>query len=169
MGFAFSSQAFAKLELPQNLTSSDRQEALRIIGLGTSAKILTNPYALGGYHGIEFGIALESIPTEDVSRLGSRLPNPQAEVTIPKLTVGKGLYSNLDFFIHFMPYNQNSELSQYGGVLRWGFYEASSIPISANITAHMNFGNINNQLTTKTYGADLIGAINVNEVALYAG
>jgi hypothetical protein len=33
----------------------------------------------------------------------------------------------------------------------------------------MNFGNINNQMTTRAYGVDLVGGINVNEVALYAG
>lgn len=164
-----SAQAWAALQLPQGLNSGDRKEALKIVGFGTSAKILTDPYSLGGYHGFEFGVSMESIPTEDLGRLGNRLSNVQPDVSVPKFSVGKGLYSNLDFFLHFIPYNQTSELSQYGGLVRWGAYEASSLPLSVSVLAHVNIGNFNNQLTTRTVGLDVIGGINVSEVSLYAG
>lgn len=169
LGIAWSPKADASLLLPQNLTSSDRKEALRLIGFGTAAKTLSDPYALGGYSGIEFGLSLETIPTEDLARLGSRLGSPQSDVTVPKFSVGKGLYSNLDFFIHFIPYNQRNELSQFGGILRWSFFEASSLPLSTSLVAHINTGNISNQMSTRTYGLDLMGGINVNQVSLYAG
>ena len=159
----------ASLQLPQNMNSGDRQEALRIVGFGTAAKTLTDPYALGGYNGLELGISFETLPTEDLGRHGNKLPTPQSDVTIPKFTIGKGLYSNLDFFIHFIPYNPRTEISQYGGIVRWGFFEASSIPLSGSLVGHINTGNINNQMTTRTFGLDLVGGINVNEVALYAG
>lgn len=163
------SSAHAALMLPQNMSTADRQEALRIIGFGTAAKTLTDPYSLGGYNGLEFGLSVETIPTEDLARLGNRLAAPQSDITIPKFTIGKGLFSNLDFFIHFIPYNQRTELSQYGGVVRWNFFEAASLPLSASFLTHINSGNINNQITTRSYGFDLVGGINVNEVALYAG
>lgn len=163
------SQAHASLKLPSGLNSTDRQEALKIVGFGTAAKILSDPYALGGYSGLEFGLSLESIPTEDLARLGNRLAVPQSDATIPKFTIGKGLYSGLDFFIHFIPYNQQNQLSQFGGVVRWSFFEASSLPLSTSLVVHMNTGDISNQMVTRTYGVDLMGGINVNEVALYAG
>ncbi len=159
----------AAFTLPQSMNTGERQEALRIIGLGTSAKSLTDPYSLGGFTGLEVGLSLETIPTEDLARLGSGVSTPQSDVTIPKLTIGKGLYSNLDFFIHFIPYSQQTELSQYGGILRWSFFEASSLPLSASLVAHFNSGNFSNQLTTRSFGLDLVGGINVNEVSLYAG
>ncbi len=161
--------ARAAVMIPQNMNAGDRQEALRIIGLGTGAKALTDPYSLGGYSGLEFGLSFETVPTEDLARLGNGLASPQSDVTIPKFTIGKGLFSNLDFFIHFIPYNQRTELSQYGGMLRWSFYEGSSVPVSASLVGHMNTGNINNLITTRTFGLDLMAGINVNEVALYAG
>lgn len=162
-------QAHAAVMIPKNMNAGDRQETLRIIGLGTGTKALTDPYALGGYSGLEFGLSFETVPTEDLARLGSGLASPQADVTIPKFTIGKGLFSNLDFFIHFIPYNQRTELSQYGGMVRWSFYEGSSVPVSASLVGHMNTGNINNLITTRSFGLDLMGGINVNEVALYAG
>lgn len=164
-----SSHAHASLTLPTGLSSTDRQEALKIVGFGTAAKILSDPYSLGGYSGLEFGLSFESIPTEDLARLGNRLPVPQSDTTIPKFTIGKGLYSGLDFFIHFIPYNQQNRLSQFGGVVRWSFFEASSLPLSSSLVVHMNTADISNQMVTRTYGLDLMGGINVNEVALYAG
>lgn len=163
------SHAYAALQLPQNMSADDRKEAVRIVGFGTAAKSLTDPYPLGGYNGLELGLSLETVPTEDLGRLGNRLTAPQADVTVPKFTIGKGLYSNLDFFIHFIPYNPRTELSQFGGIVRWSFFEASSIPVSASVVMHLNSGNINNQMTTRSYGLNLVGGINVNEVALYAG
>lgn len=168
-GFVFSSLAHAALQLPQGLTTADRKEALKIVGFGTAAKVLTDPYALGGFHGFEFGVSIETIPTEDLGRLGNRLSSVQPDVTVPKFTIGKGLYSNLDIFIHFIPYNQTTELSQYGGAIRWGVYEAPSLPLSLSLLAHINTGNINNQLSTRTFGIDAVGGINVEEVSLYAG
>lgn len=164
-----SSHAHGSLTLPTGLSSTDRQEALKIVGFGTAAKILSDPYSLGGYSGLEFGLSFESIPTEDLARLGNRLPVPQSDTTIPKFTIGKGLYSGLDFFIHFIPYNQQNRLSQFGGVVRWSFFEASSLPLSSSLVVHMNTSDISNQMVTRTYGLDLMGGINVNEVALYAG
>jgi hypothetical protein len=169
LSLAITSTGSASFSLPRGMSTADRQEALRIIGFGTAAKPLTDPYSLGGYSGIEVGVSLETIPAEDLARLGTHLATPQSDVTIPKLSIGKGLYSNLDFFIHFMPYSQRTEISQYGGILRWSFFEASSLPLSASLMAHFNSGNIGNQLTTRSYGLDLVGGINVNEVALYAG
>lgn len=165
----FSSLSSAALQLPGSLTSDDRKEALRIVGFGTATKSLTDPYPLGGYHGLEVGLSLETIPTQDLGRLGNRLVHPQSDVTIPKITIGKGLYSGLDFFLHFMPYNQRNEMSQYGGSLRWGFYEGSSLPISANLVAHINTGNFNNQVTTRTFGLNVTAGLNVNQLALYVG
>lgn len=161
--------ASAGLLIPKQLTQSDRQEALRIIGFGTSAKALSDPYPLGGYLGLELGVSLETVPTEDLGRLGSRLAAPQADFTIPKFTIGKGLYNDLDMHIHFMPYSQRNELSQYGGLLRWSFYEAPALPVSASVLAHFNSANINNQVVLRTYGFDLVSGITVNEVSLYIG
>lgn len=162
-------RTWAALQLPTGLNSADRQQALRLIGLGLATKSLTDPYPLGGYSGFEVGVSLETLPTEDLSRLGNRLTASQSDVTVPKISIGKGLYTGLDFFLHFIPYNQRTELSQYGAALRWGFYEAPSLPISVSVLGHMNTGNINNQVTTRTFGVDLIAGINVNEVSLYTG
>ncbi|MEK7355008.1 MAG: hypothetical protein AAB250_01065, partial [Bdellovibrionota bacterium] len=146
--FFLSHAASAAILIPANLSASDRVEALKIIGMGTSAKLLSDPYPLGGYDGLEMGLSIESLPTDDLGRLGNRLTAPQQDVAYPKLTIGKGVYNNIDIFIQFTPYTRQDELSQFGGIMRWGFYQAQFQPLSASILLHMNNGNVGNVLTT---------------------
>lgn len=169
MSVSFTPQAQATIQLPKQLSSSDRQEALRILGFGMSTKILSDPYPLGGYYGVEIGIAVESLPTEEIGRLGSRLPTPQADVSYPKFTLGKGLYNDVDVFLQFTPYNRQDELSNFGALVRWGFYQAQSSGFNASVVVHGSSGNVSNLLVTRAFGADLIGGVNVKNVALYGG
>lgn len=167
--FFTASAGIAALQIPLNLTEDDRETAVKIIGLGTGAKILTDPYPMGGYSGFEFGVSIESLPTDDISRLGAGLPSPQQEVIYPKLTIGKGVYNDIDLFLHFTPFRQHDDLSSYGGMARWGFYQGRFLPVSASLLLHASNGNVTNLLTTRTYGFDLITGITVNQLSLFAG
>lgn len=163
------STAQAALQIPTNLSESDRITALKIVGLGTGSKILSEPYPLGGYSGFELGLSLESLPVDDLARLGDGLSSPQQDVVYPKLTFGKGLYNDVDVFLHFTPFRRQDEISLYGAMVRWGFYQGQYLPVSASLVIHANAGNFGNILTATTYGADLIGGITVNQVSLFAG
>lgn len=167
--FVFSYSAFAGVQVPRGMDQADREEAVRILGFGTSIKILSNPYPLGGYKGFEVGIQVENIPSEDLGKLGNTINDPQKEITYPKLAIGKGLYNNVDAFVQFVPYTQKLDQSQYGATLRWGFYQAKYLPLTISAAAHLNHANVNNQVSTRSYGLDIVGGINVESVSLYAG
>lgn len=165
----FQSPVRAAVLLPDGLSQNDRKEALRILGFGMSSKILSDPYPLGGYAGFEVAVSFENLPAEDIGHLGSGLPAPQQEVTYPKLTIGKGLYNDVDLFFQATPYRQRDEISQYGAIVRWGFHQAGFLPISSSLLLHFNSNNISNRISTRTYGADMVSGINVDNVSLYAG
>jgi hypothetical protein len=169
VAFLFSASASAGIIIPTNLKQADRQQALRIVGFGTSSKILSDPYPLGGYSGFELGLEVENLPTDEIGQLGDKLSQPQQDISFPKLTLGKGLFDNFDFYLQFTPYNRQDELSLYGGLLRWGFYQGSLFPVNASILVHYDAGNFSNVMTTQCYGAELISGINVDNVAFYAG
>lgn len=165
-------QSFAEVRIPPNLTSDDRKEALRILGLGTSGKLLSNPYPLGGYSGFEFGLAIESVPVEEIARLGSKLSTTQQldkTFNYPKFAIGKGLYKDIDIFLHFIPFNQNTNLSDYGGLVRYCFYQAAFLPASFSLIVHGNNSNVGNLIFTQSIGAELATGINVGDLALYVG
>jgi hypothetical protein len=159
----------ATLQIPTGLTHDDREQTLRIVGLGMGEKLLSDPYPLGGYSGFELGLSVESLPTDTLSRLGAKLATPQAEITYPKLTIGKGVYNNLDFFVQFTPYRRVDELTQFGGMVRWGFYQGELFPFSTSLLVHGNSSNISNLVITRTYGADLMAGVSVGQVSIFAG
>lgn len=165
------------IEIPKRLDSQDRREVARILGLNTSTKILSNPYPLGGYSGLEIGVALEVINTADLSRLGCQStepgcpnqdPNDKNELSYPRISIGKGLYENVDVFLNFVPPFQNS-LADFGGMVRWSFFHAKFLPINLSWLIHANRMNINDSLTTENFGTEILAGINVNNFALYFG
>lgn len=183
LGFVFiiltySCHSWASLTIPRNLSANDRDTVTRTLGLTTSSKLLTNPYPLGGYSGVEIGVSLEFIDTEALNRLGcepgtSGCPNTETptnrEFTFPRVTVGKGLYHDLDVFMHFAPPVEAIDLSDFGFQVRWSFYKAKFLPLSLAINAHANQLNVDNKFTNQNYGAMLSAGVNVNDFALYFG
>lgn len=169
MMFLFPCLTNAAIQIPQGLNSLQREEALKILGFGMSEKIMTDPYPLGGYSGVEVGLSVETIPTQDLGRLGNKLESPQQNVTIPKLTIGKGLYNNVDIFFSFTPYNKQDEISQYGSLVRWTFLQPEKLPATVSVTTYFNSVNVSNKVKATSLGTDLIAGISVEDVSLFAG
>lgn len=171
---SFSAQGF---EIPKRLDAQDRREVTRILGLNTSSKVLSNPYPLGGYSGFEVGVALEIINTDDLSRLGCQSTEPgcpnqntsdSKELRYPRISIGKGLYSNIDVFVNFVPPLQDG-LSDFGGMFRWSFFQAKFLPINLSLLLHANRMNLRDSMISENAGAEIIAGINVNNFSLYFG
>lgn len=158
----------AKVHIPKNLTSDDRNDVLRILGPGTSGKILTDPYPLGGYAGFEAGIQVDTIPISDLADLGDTVPK-QDFFSYPIISVGKGVYKNVDLFVHFIPSSEGTGISEYGGIIRWGFYQMAYLPVSFAINVSANSANLNNQLITKNFGYDLTAGVTTQNLYFYGG
>jgi len=158
----------AATSLPRNLDQSDRVRALQILGFGSASKILDNPYPLGGYSGIEIGVSSEFIPVEDLSSLGNKTTD-KGEFNYYTLTLGKGLYYNIDTHLYFTPFNQTEEIQSYGGQVRWGFYEAGFFPLSLSAVLSAGGANFSNLINVTTLGADIVATVAMDNVAIYFG
>lgn len=157
------------IEIPRSLTASDRTEVVKMLGMNTSSKLLTNPYPLGGYSGFEVGVAVEIINIEDLKRLGAKLNNDERELRYPKLSIGKGLYNDIDMFFHFIPSAPGLKVSEYGGLLRWSFFQAKFVPINLSWNVHGSHIDINDSFESQTVGTGLISGINVQNFSIYFG
>ncbi len=160
--------AAANLQIPKNLSASDRRKSLEILGLSSSAKILGNPYPLGGFSGVEIGYSTEIISTGDISTLGAKSES-QKETSYSVLTLGKGLYHNVDLFVQFSPFQQSEDVSNFGGQVRWGFYQADYLPAHLSVVVFGSSTNFKNQISTMSSGADLIVGFSVQDMTLYTG
>lgn len=159
---------FATIKLPTGLNSEDRQLMLYSLGLGTSSKRLTNPHPLGGYSGFEIGISLESIKIDELGDLGNK-SDIQSNFSFARLTMGKGMYHNIDFFLHFVPLTESIGFSEFGFDVRWIFYQAKFFPTNFSLVFQGNSSNIINQIISTTQGVDLITGINIIPFSIYLG
>ena len=173
----FHPELFA-FDIPKGLSASDRKEVVRTVGLNSSNKLLTNPYPLGGYEGFEIGYSMEFVNVRDIRRLGCTPGAPgcanlaysdDTEWRYSRLTVGKGLYSDIDVFFSFIPPMGPDRVSDYGGFLRWSFYQAQFLPINLSAMLHYNQLNFSDSFMNRNMGAELMAGINVDNFALYFG
>lgn len=166
------------LVIPKGLTATDRREVVRTIGLNSAPKALSNPYPLGGYSGFEVGYSLEFINVRDIRRLGC-VPNSSGcgntgysndtEWRFPRLTIGKGLYNDIDLFFSFIPPTGGVRASDYGAQVRWSFYQAQFLPVSLSVIGYFNQLSFDEVYMNRNMGAELMVGVNVNNFALYFG
>lgn len=158
----------AALDIPTGLQESELDDVAKILGFNTSNKFLSNPYPLGGYSGLEVGVSLEIIDVEELSYLGNKT-DTQSEFRFNRITVGKGIYNNFDIYLDFVPFSKSNQVSEYGGMLKWGFYQAKFLPFSAAMLAHMSTINIQDSFVCQNVGGDMMVGVNVNHFSLYFG
>ncbi len=161
-------QSNAAMTLPKNLNSSDREVTLGTLGFGSSPKLLSSPYPLGGYDGVEVGLSSEYIPLSDVASLGGKSTS-RGDINYFNLVLGKGLFYNIDIFVQFIPMPQEESISGFGGQLRWAFYETKFMPTALSLVFNASSTNFNNLLGSETTGVDLVGSVNMRDVSLFFG
>jgi hypothetical protein len=176
--FALTTTSARALQLPKGLSKADREEVVETIGMGAATKMLTSPYPLGGYSGFEIGFSLEFIDVRDVNRLGCAVGSPGCantsisdndEFRFSRLSIGKGIYHDIDIFFQFAPPIGGTNISDYGAAVRWAFYQTEFLPITFSAVVHANMMNLQDDFINQNIGAELIAGITVDNFALYAG
>ncbi len=159
---------YAKLEIPRQLTKTDRSQVLEILGLASSYKNVADPYPLGGYSGVQINYTMEYIPISELSQLGSK-SNSQSDFSYATFTLGKGLFQNVDLFVQLTPFEQQEDFNKYGGQIRWGFYDAKNSPLQMSLSVFANSCNFQNLVSTTSQGYDLIADYQIDNTSIYIG
>lgn len=166
--FSWTIQSHALLAIPNQLTLADRQDALKVLGTSTSVKIVGDPYPLGGFSGILVGLTLGQIATQGLGRLGSgSLVQPETRLLL--VTLGKGLFYNVDFFLQFAPPGQSEEFTNFGAAVKWAFYESPDLPFYLSLQIGGNGSSFQNLISTTTQSFDLLAGYNFIRTSLYSG
>ena len=156
------------IELPTGMNRTELSEVTDTVGVNTSAKFLSHPHALGGHEGFEFGIATEFISTGDLFRLGNQTERDET-FQYNRITAGKGLYNNIDLYLHFIPFSNSNTVSEYGGMARWMFYESKRMPLSLSFLGHYSAIDIGDSFTNESIGWNLLGGLTLTNSAIYFG
>jgi hypothetical protein len=165
LGFTLNASA---IEIPTGLLRNEIDDVASILGFNTSTKFLSNPYPLGGYAGLEIGATLEMVNTEELKLLGNGNTSDE-ELRFTRISIGKGLFNNWDVFGHFVPYSKSNQISEFGALVKWAFFEGEYLPFTASAMVHLNTINIQDNYMNQSTGADLMLGVNVNRFALYFG
>lgn len=144
----------AEFNLVPHLTHHQRQQALEILGLGSHTKNISLPTPLGTDSGLEVSLSFEFLNTRSIHNL-IQDETSQHTLYYPKILIGKGIYDKLDFFIEFIPYTATFGISEFGGTLRYHFYQTEN-GWTFSGTIHGNNMNFNNQLISHNWGSDLL-------------
>ncbi len=164
--------------LPQQLTAEERRQVTRLLGVNTSSKLLSHPYPLGGYQGLEAGVSLQLVDTSDLDGMGCTPGSPGCpaaskdllrELRLTRIHLGKGLYSNVDLFFHFSPPLGSHLSREFGALLRWNFYQSSFNPTQLTAVIHSNQLNYADSFTAQTLGGLLVLGVYFPQRSIYLG
>lgn len=164
----FGASAWARFTLPTQLNQSDRKTALQILAPATNSRLLSSPYPLGGWEGFEVGVSRHYVPTAYLSELGSK-PDNLNDFEYPLLTLGKGLYNNLDLFLSIVPMAQSETITHFSSQIRCQLWESVSQIFRISGLLYAGTTTLNNQLNIQSYGFDFIGTTTIDRVSLYLG
>ncbi|MEK6773757.1 MAG: hypothetical protein AABY64_07445 [Bdellovibrionota bacterium] len=162
-----SSQAISA-QLPKQLTESDRQEVLKILGFGSATKLNSDPTPLGGHSGLEFFISSDVISIESLQKLGDRSGSGN-QIMSNSIGVGKGLFFDIDTYLFFSPLQLQNKYSQMGAYIRKVIYTDDNRPWRAALSLHGNGTSYENLVNLTTSGVDLIFSYEWPEITVSAG
>lgn len=166
--FLFSDLAFAKLELPKSLGDGDRRRAVEVLGASTQLRLMGDPYPLGGYSGVDIGVSRDSIPGAQLNELGTPVNN-SGDYGLWAITLGKGLFYDIDVFLQFVPFSQQDQVTSFGGGGRWLFYEMTSYPAFFSLQATANSVSFQNLMNFSNQSLDLMASALQGDLTFFAG
>jgi hypothetical protein len=164
----FTTLAVAKFKMPAQMNAGDRTTALQILGPATSNRLLSTSYPLGGSHGFEVSLSHHYVPCSYLSELGDKSGSTQ-DYEYPMVTMGKGLFYNLDLFLSFVPMTQNDFLDHFSTQLRYQFWQSESQLFRLSSLIYAGTSTLNNQMTMQSYGYDIVGTTTIDRVSLFVG
>lgn len=154
--------------IPHQLSQTDRHSALLLLGPATSSRVLSSPYPLGGFQGIEVSLSRQNIPFTFLNSIGDK-KNDQRDLDYSTLTIGKGLYYNIDLFLSFIPMIQYDSLSHFSTQIRYQFWQSNNNFFRLSGILHSSTSNIDNQISLQSYGYDFVGTTTIDRVSLFIG
>jgi hypothetical protein len=149
--FLCNSWAFAKYDLPRNLTSQNQVTVAESLGFGAATKMIMDPLPLGGYDGFQIGLSQDYVNAGAIEVIGAGKAS-SAYISSSSFSFGKGFYYDFDTFFQ-MTSPQNEDFSSYGILLRRKVYSFDSyFPVSVGALVHGGLTQYSN-----VFGSNIIG------------
>jgi hypothetical protein len=161
-------KSFAALTIPSGLSDKDQRDILNTLGPATAARLLSAPYPLGGSEGFELGLGRQYMPTESLSTFGNKT-EPQEGLSYPIITLGKGLFNDVDMYLSAIPFTQSPNLTHFSAQTRIAHWYSKTSPLIISSAFHIGSTTLKNQVTFENYGFDVLATMYLKHICLYTG
>jgi len=111
--------------LPTGLRPADIAQLVSVVGFGTASHLLRSAEPYATWPGAKVGMEIPAFGRKEINLLGDANGSVPDVLLAPRLFISKGLFSDLEFTLTFLPASV-SNFSSFGGLLKWGFYKESS-------------------------------------------
>jgi hypothetical protein len=135
--------------LPAGLTPDERVQTAKLVSSSTSLRSAQLHRSLSSMEGLDLSLSLETLPLSELPEMGTSSERLD-DKTYVRLQVSKGLYRKLDLSLYLTPLNPSTPLSNYGGRLRWTFYQNIDQPLFLAWYVDLGGTNLNDQLLIQT-------------------
>ncbi|PIT99358.1 MAG: hypothetical protein COT74_10155 [Bdellovibrionales bacterium CG10_big_fil_rev_8_21_14_0_10_45_34] len=163
------SQTHAEVQIPTGLLENEQLEVLDLLGSQLGHRWAGDPFGLGAFPGVNASFQVTQVPIQKLNDLGDRNTSNEGRQLIPRLVVAKGLYANIDAFLHFTPLFESIGYAEYGGALRIPIHEEDSTPYIFSVIAHVNSINVRNLLFAINLGLRLQVGYRIGQLGIWAG
>lgn len=159
---------FARLSLPNGLSDKDLRDIVNSLGPATATRLLSAPYPLGGSEGFELGLGRQYLPTESLNELGNKTLT-QKGLSYPIITLGKGLFNDIDMFLSASPFSQSPDLANFAAQIRIGHWYSETSPLLISSVFHIGSSTLKNQVNFENYGFDVLATMYLKHICLFTG
>lgn len=135
--------------LPGGMTANERVRTAELVSSSTALRSAQLHRSLSSTEGLDLSLSFESLPLSELPEIGSTDERLEDQ-TYFRLQVSKGLYRALDLSLFLTPLNPSTPLSNYGGRIRWTFYQNAEQPLFLAWYVDGGGTNLNDQLLIQT-------------------
>ena len=143
---------YGKIEFP-DFTSDEIDRITKTLSPAVTPNPLSSLIPLGGYSGLELGLSVSLVDISPIPSLEKSLN--EKEFYFPRITLGKGLFHDVDIFLSITPNVTRYTLSDYAASIRWSFLELSHYDLNFSVIPYFSSLELNHELFLKNQGVGI--------------
>lgn len=161
-------ESIAQVRFVQSLSENEQLAVVQAIGLNAYQGFGEDLTPLGGYSGFYLHGSIRSQPLNRLRSFSNNLSS-QNDLNYLDLGFSKGLYYNLDIQFSFIPKFQATNLTGFGGGIRWTWLDLTTNNLYGIISASGRITHLESRISFITQSLDLLLQKNWNQFYAYSG
>lgn len=166
--FFISPTTKAQVRFAQTLSENEQLAVVQAVGLNAYQGFGEDLSPLGGYSGFYLQTSLRHIPLKRIRSFSNNL-STQNNLNYLDIGFSKGLYYDIDIQFSFVPKIQATNLSGFGGGIRWTWLKLSEQNLFGLISASGRITHLESRISFITQTLDVLFQKNWHQFYVVSG